>query len=123
MLTRDAGDDSSLSADERRFGEAVAWTHEEADAVTSGDGFTRVTLTKIDKEEIRARLSAGEDNGRAVCRQLAHLYHYYLHGPRGNVDPGAAPAGSAPPAPTPGTRRLPCGRLALGPAARRGRPR
>lgn len=25
------------------------------------------------------------DCGASVCRDLAHLYHYYLHGPQGNT--------------------------------------
>eukprot|EP00892_Ulva_mutabilis_P012666 jgi/Ulvmu1/9772/UM056_0012.1 len=48
------------------------------------DTFTRVTVADI-KPDILEQFQGEEAEN--VCRQLAHLYHYYLHGPLGN--PGA----------------------------------
>jgi hypothetical protein len=40
------------------------------------------------KPEVLEQMSADCHDGggaAAVCRDLSHLYHYYLHGLRGNV--------------------------------------
>ncbi len=45
--------------------------------------FTRVTITDLRPEVLD--LVRDSDCGASVCRDLAHLYHYYLHGPQGNT--------------------------------------
>jgi hypothetical protein len=74
-------------------------------AASSGPTFTRVTVTDL-KEDVLAQLLGGgggggggggrgnnsasppdpdsEDLGADITRDLAHLYHYYLHGAGGN---------------------------------------
>jgi hypothetical protein len=44
--------------------------------------FTRVLVYDL-KEEVLEQLS-DEDRGATILRDLAHLYHYYLHGEQGN---------------------------------------
>jgi len=45
--------------------------------------FTRVVVGDL-KSEVLAAL-ADEDGALSVLRDLAHLYHYYIHGPKGNA--------------------------------------
>ena len=44
--------------------------------------FTNVFITGLHENHV----SYLRNNFERVCRQLAHIYHYYLHGPLGNVD-------------------------------------
>jgi hypothetical protein len=46
------------------------------------DSFTRVLVYDL-KGEVLDQL-CDEDRGASILRDLAHLYHYYLHGERGN---------------------------------------
>lgn len=43
----------------------------------------RVTIGDL-KGEILQQI-ADDDRGAQVCRELAHMYHYYLHGENGNL--------------------------------------
>ncbi|XP_014770922.1 structural maintenance of chromosomes flexible hinge domain-containing protein 1 isoform X1 [Octopus bimaculoides] len=49
------------------------------------ESFTVVAITGINSGHIPYL----KHNLREWCRQLAHIYHYYLHGPNGNQDPPA----------------------------------
>ena len=67
-----------------------AWAAEETGA--GGDGqptFTRVVISDLKADILQQIRGEASEN---VCRQLAHLYHYYLHGPDGNVPTGASAA-------------------------------
>ncbi|KAG2443092.1 hypothetical protein HYH02_009506 [Chlamydomonas schloesseri] len=108
MVHRQPGDNSTLSQQEAAFGVTRIWIAEEVTSAAACSGaagpsgpasspsssapandfpsFTRVTITDL-RPDVLA-LMADADSGAAVCRDLAHLYHYYLHGPAGNV--GAA---------------------------------
>jgi structural maintenance of chromosomes flexible hinge domain-containing protein 1 len=44
--------------------------------------FTRVVVGDL-KPDVLSQLA--EDGGLGVLRDLAHLYHYYIHGPAGNA--------------------------------------
>lgn len=47
--------------------------------------FTRVVVGDL-KEDVLALLVGSDGDGAgSICRDLAHLYHYYLHGAKGNV--------------------------------------
>lgn len=48
----------------------------------NSSSFTRVLVYDL-KEEVLEQLSDG-DRGATILRDLAHLYHYYLHGEHGN---------------------------------------
>eukprot|EP00198_Chlamydomonas_reinhardtii_P012225 XP_001701562.1 predicted protein [Chlamydomonas reinhardtii] len=111
MVHRQPGDESTLSQQEAAFGVTRSWIAEEVPPAASADGaagaaspsssapgpssgfpsFTRVTITDL-RPDVLA-LMANADSGAAVCRDLAHLYHYYLHGPAGNVDAARAAPG------------------------------
>jgi hypothetical protein len=49
---------------------------------SSNGSFTRVLVYDL-KDEVLEQLS-DEDRGATILRDLAHLYHYYLHGEKGN---------------------------------------
>jgi hypothetical protein len=49
---------------------------------SSDSSFTRVLVYDL-KDEVLEQLS-DEDQGATIVRDLAHLYHYYLHGENGN---------------------------------------
>ncbi|XP_020791330.2 LOW QUALITY PROTEIN: structural maintenance of chromosomes flexible hinge domain-containing protein 1 [Boleophthalmus pectinirostris] len=51
--------------------------------------FTAVVITDVVKEHITFL----KENFEVWTRQLAHIYHYYLHGPNGNIQ-GAVPKSS-----------------------------
>ena len=109
MLHRRPGDASTLSEDERRLPHAAVWLAGEEGREPEGPpppfrtlgphggSFTRVVISDL-KPEILARLAGrgpAEDHGEGICRQLAHLYHYYIHGGKGgggDRGAGAAPA-------------------------------
>jgi hypothetical protein len=48
----------------------------------NSSSFTRVLVYDL-KDEVLEQLSDG-DRGATILRDLAHLYHYYLHGEQGN---------------------------------------
>ena len=55
----------------------------EANSGGGGGGFTRVVVGDL-KPDVLAAL--GDDSSAlGVLRDLAHLYHYYTHGPKGNA--------------------------------------
>jgi hypothetical protein len=49
---------------------------------TDSSSFTRVLVYDL-KDEVLEQLS-DDDRGATILRDLAHLYHYYLHGENGN---------------------------------------
>lgn len=55
---------------------------EEASAGSSSSSFTRVLIYDL-KSEVLDQL-CDEDRGATILLDLAHLYHYYLHGEQGN---------------------------------------
>jgi hypothetical protein len=68
------------------------WLSEEPSAAS----FTRVTVADLRADVLN--LVRDSDSGAMVCRDLAHLYHYYLHGPSGNVGgEGSTSRGAAAP--------------------------
>ena len=58
------------------------WLASEATPTVAAETFTRVLVTDL-KRDILEQFEV--DAAKNVCRQLAHLYHYYLHGVDGNV--------------------------------------
>ena len=65
------------------------WIQEEATTDShsgESDSFTRVTVSNL-KTDILKQFTVEE--GANVCRQLAHMYHYYLHGAKGRTAEGA----------------------------------
>lgn len=65
------------------------WIQEEATTDShsgESDSFTRVTISNL-KPGILKQFTVEE--GANVCRQLAHMYHYYLHGAKGRTAEGA----------------------------------
>ncbi|CAH3198953.1 unnamed protein product, partial [Porites evermanni] len=71
-----AGDHSHIPADEESVKKLV---QEEL----RKESFTAVVITGIKQDHI-AYMKA---HFKHWCRQLAHIYHYYIHGPRGNDEP------------------------------------
>lgn len=55
----------------------------QAGAAGAAASFTRVVVGDL-KPDVLAAL-ADEDAALGVLRDLAHLYHYYTHGPKGNA--------------------------------------
>lgn len=55
---------------------------DEPDGNDSISSFNRVLVYDL-KDEVLEQLS-DEDRGATILRDLAHLYHYYLHGEKGN---------------------------------------
>lgn len=66
----------SPGMNDQDVGLAAGWVKQEHEGT-----FTRVTVADI-KPDILQQFQGEEAEN--VCRQLAHLYHYYLHGPQGN---------------------------------------
>jgi hypothetical protein len=116
MVHRNPGDASTLSPMEHPFSVTHSWVASEAGAgagtgegEAGGDGavggeandglgrsFTRVLIGDL-KPDIM-ELIMGEEAGRRICQQLAHLYHFYLHGAAGNrhADGAGAARGTLP---------------------------
>ncbi|KAI8466921.1 MAG: hypothetical protein J3K34DRAFT_524164 [Monoraphidium minutum] len=69
-------------AEEVACADAAAPTGAPAPAGGGGASFTRVVVGDL-KPDVLAALA--EDGGLSVLRDLAHLYHYYIHGPKGNA--------------------------------------
>ncbi|PRW58303.1 Structural maintenance of chromosomes flexible hinge domain-containing 1 [Chlorella sorokiniana] len=100
MVHRNPGDPSTLTAMEQPFSMARAWVAAEGEPdggalgdALGGDGtagtgpsFTRVVIGDL-KPDVLRQIMDGEQGGH-VCQELAHLYHYYLHGEQGNRDGG-----------------------------------
>ena len=90
MTHRPLGDTSTLGAGELRHAMPLRqWVEEEAAAGPS-NSFTRVIISNL-TEPVFAACNA-QGGMEQLCRELAHVFHYYLHGPDGN---GQQPAGDA----------------------------
>lgn len=76
ILNRRAGDYEHIADDEDNVKKLV---QEEPNK----ESFTAVVITGIKSEHILYLKS----HFKHWCRQLAHIYHYYIHGPRGNDKP------------------------------------
>jgi hypothetical protein len=63
----------------------LAPTHDAPQAAPApgGGSFTRVVVGDL-KPDALAALS-DDESAMGVLRDLAHLYHYYIHGPKGNA--------------------------------------
>ncbi len=100
LVHRLPGDASTLSPTEAMFKAAHEWvagelqqpTAQAADRVADSQqlqaapadhSFTRVVIADL-KPEVLQQI-ADSDKYEQVCRDLAHLYHYYLHGEYGNI--------------------------------------
>lgn len=100
LVHRLPGDASTLSPTEAMFPAAHEWVagelqqtpaqaadrvadSQELQAVPSDHSFTRVVIADL-KPEVLQQI-ADSDKYEQVCRDLAHLYHYYLHGEYGNI--------------------------------------
>ena len=56
--------------------------------------FTRVVIGQLKPDILRQ--VAEDARGQKLCRALAHLYHYYLHGQEGHQDGEASQPGMYP---------------------------
>ena len=102
MQHRPLGNTSTLGPGELRHAVPLRqWVEEEAGARSS---FTRVIISTL-TEPVYAACNA-EGGMEQLCRELAHVFHYYVHGADGNVQqtpagdvagPAAAAAPSAQP--------------------------
>lgn len=103
LVHRLPGDPSTMSPVERTFSKCADWVARElqqlpqpqdpssqlvaespqdSQAPPPGSSFTRVVIADL-KPEVLQQISDA-DRYATVCRDLAHLYHYYLHGEHGN---------------------------------------
>jgi hypothetical protein len=77
----------TCTTQETPFAVLTDWVAAEAGGAAVGAStFTRVIVSDL-KADILKQLR--DEAARNVCRQLAHLYHYYLHGAEGNTQDGA----------------------------------
>ena len=108
MVHRNPGDESTLSRMEVPFTAARGWLREEVQPESCGasGAFTRVVIGDL-KPDILQQL-AEDVGGAQICRELAHLYHYYLHGEAGNKIPQPPVSPNAPPCTLPNGEPLPC---------------
>lgn len=119
-MHRMPGDAATLSPFEAQFPVAQEWVASEqhpspsqgervadsqqAHPSPQGHSFTRVVVADL-KPEVLQQIT-DVDRYEQVCRDLAHLYHYYLHGQHGNVAYDKAEAATAqPPAAKRGKRK------------------
>lgn len=114
LVHRMPGDATTLSPIETQFPVAQQWVAAEQQHPLSQEervadsqqthpsaechSFTRVIVADL-KPEVLQQIT-DTDRYEQVCRDLAHLYHYYLHGQYGNVasDNGKAEAAAPQPA-------------------------
>lgn len=85
MVHRNPGDVGTLSKMESPFNAAATnWIQGEVMQPVEGqnEAFTRVIIGDL-KADILQQL-ADDAGGAQICRELAHVYHYYLHGEAGN---------------------------------------
>ncbi|KAK5600473.1 hypothetical protein CRENBAI_019729 [Crenichthys baileyi] len=73
ILNRKPGDYSHVTSSER-------FLHEVIKEETGRDSFTAVVITGVCPEHIKYL----KQDFSEWTRQLAHIYHYYIHGPNGN---------------------------------------
>ncbi|KAK9820414.1 hypothetical protein WJX72_010046 [[Myrmecia] bisecta] len=85
ILHRCPGSASTITPIEQPFAMVQDWVAAESEAEV---GFTRVVVGQL-KPDIMEQIADAEQ-AQQVCRDLAHIYHYYLHGQQGNR--GAAQA-------------------------------
>eukprot|EP00887_Chlorella_sp_A99_P005757 scaffold1.g5757.t1 len=90
MVHRNPGDASTLAPHEQPFAATRAWVAGEADVSSAGGSFTRVVVGDLKPDVLRQIMD--DEKGAVICQELAHLYHYYLHGEQGNRDGGGAAA-------------------------------
>lgn len=116
LVHRMPGDASTLSPIEAQFPVAHTWVHDEhqqspsqrhrvADsqqALPECHSFTRVIIADL-KPEVLQQI-ADATRYEQVCRDLAHLYHYYLHGHHGNLGFASDSTREAAAKPAPGKR-------------------
>lgn len=93
MVHRAPGNPSTLTSTEEVFADMHGRVAAEQ-AVPRDQGFTRVLLSDV-KPEIAEQL-AQDAEGRELCREFAHAYHYYIHGPGGNRGGDVAPSSGVP---------------------------
>jgi hypothetical protein len=68
------------------FDSTLSWAANAEILGGSEDGtFTHVLVSGLKPDIVRQFQGDAAEN---VCNQLAHLYHYYLHGPDGNIFKG-----------------------------------
>lgn len=86
LVHRSPGDASTLTPIETAFQPLVqSWVAAEVDAgaeEAGGSSFTRVMIGQV-KPNVLCQI-ADEPGMQQLCRDLSHLYHYYLHGPQGS---------------------------------------
>jgi structural maintenance of chromosomes flexible hinge domain-containing protein 1 len=80
MVHRNPGDHSTANAIEQAFPAAREWVRAEVEP--GEESFTRVIIGDLKADVIDQLVS--DDEGAHICTELAHLYHYYLHGENGN---------------------------------------
>ena len=89
---RGAGELIASPSQVEKFGIVSDWVAAEATPGSadqpSAATFTRVVVSDL-KPDILQQFQ--DEAAKNVCRHLAHLYHYYLHGPDGNVRQGMFP--------------------------------
>ena len=83
LIHRNPGDVSTLSSAETRFEQAVQAVVEETAECRGGNeaSFTRLTISEL-KEEIADQIK-DKYSCEQICRELAHIYHFYIHGSKG----------------------------------------
>ena len=87
LVHRSPGDASTLTPIETAFEPlAQSWVAAETDTGAAegagGSSFTRVMIGQVKPNILRQ--IADEPGMQQLCRDLSHLYHYYLHGPQGS---------------------------------------
>uniref|UniRef100_A0A1D2ABE5 SMCHD1 ribosomal S5 domain-containing protein n=1 Tax=Auxenochlorella protothecoides TaxID=3075 RepID=A0A1D2ABE5_AUXPR len=103
MIHRRPGDALTQAPWEQAFPITQQWVGEEATG-SEASGFTRVLLGGLKPEVLHQMLEEGADS--RICRELAHLYHFYIHGEGGNRGPGSS--GRPSPAPACPTISIQC---------------
>ena len=76
LVHRSPGDASTLSAEEKRFGPILQAV--DGEKTRSKASFTRLTVSELKGDivkQIKDKYSCEQ-----ICRELAHIYHFYVHG-------------------------------------------